>query len=91
VQPHQRDVTHLLAAAVQACHDMVPPDPVEPLLKQLVNQFVHDRACTEVIVVGLNVVRGIHLGRELSSEVKVQKEATMVEPIQQMRCLEGTV
>ncbi|CAL9036973.1 unnamed protein product, partial [Musa acuminata subsp. burmannicoides] len=23
VQPHQRDVTDLLAAAVQACHDMV--------------------------------------------------------------------
>lgn len=24
LQPHQRDVTNLLAAAVQACHDMVP-------------------------------------------------------------------
>lgn len=23
IQPHQRDVTNLLAAAVQACHDMV--------------------------------------------------------------------
>ncbi|GLJ17992.1 hypothetical protein SUGI_0317040 [Cryptomeria japonica] len=57
VQPHQRDVTQLLAAAVQACHDMVPPDAVEPLMKQLVNQFVHDRARTEVIAVGLNVVR----------------------------------
>eukprot|EP01018_Ginkgo_biloba_P024443 Gb_20290 [translate_table: standard] len=57
VQPHQRDVTHLLAAAVQACHDMVPPDAVEPLLRQLVNQFVHDRARTEAIAVGLNVVR----------------------------------
>lgn len=32
--------------------------------------------------------RGIHLGRELSSEVKVHKEATMVELMQQMRCLE---
>uniref|UniRef100_A0A0D6QXD4 Protein SDA1 n=1 Tax=Araucaria cunninghamii TaxID=56994 RepID=A0A0D6QXD4_ARACU len=59
VQPHQRDVTQLLAAAVQACHDLVPPDCVEPLLKQLVNQFVHDRARTEVIAVGLNVVREI--------------------------------
>lgn len=57
VQPHQRDVTQLLAAAVQACHDMVPPDAVEPLMRQLVNQFVHDRARTEVIAVGLNVVR----------------------------------
>ncbi|CAL9193319.1 unnamed protein product, partial [Musa hybrid cultivar] len=59
VQPHQRDVTDLLAAAVQACHDMVPPDAVEPLFKQIVNQFVHDRSRTEAIAVGLNVVREI--------------------------------
>ncbi|XP_072969918.1 uncharacterized protein [Typha angustifolia] len=61
VQPHQRDVTTLLAAAVQACHDMVPPDAVEPLFKQIVNQFVHDRSRTEAIAVGLNVVREICL------------------------------
>ncbi|XP_021727094.1 protein SDA1 homolog [Chenopodium quinoa] len=61
VQPHQRDITNLLAAAVQACHDMVPPDAVEPLFKQIVNQFVHDRSRTEAISVGLNVVREICL------------------------------
>ncbi|CAH1433941.1 unnamed protein product [Lactuca virosa] len=61
VQPHQRDVTNLFAAAVQACHDMVPPDAVEPLFKQIVNQFVHDRSRTESIAVGLNVVREICL------------------------------
>lgn len=61
VQPHQRDITSLLAAAVQACHDMVPPDAVEPLFRQVVNQFVHDRSRTEAIAVGLNVVREICL------------------------------
>ncbi|KAL0336052.1 UNVERIFIED_CONTAM: protein SDA1 [Sesamum radiatum] len=61
IQPHQRDVTNLLAAAVQACHDMVPPDAVEPLFKQIVNQFVHDRSRPEAISVGLNVVREICL------------------------------
>ncbi|XP_038895113.1 protein SDA1 homolog isoform X2 [Benincasa hispida] len=59
VQPHQRDITDLLASAVQACHDMVPPEAVEPLFKQIVNQFVHDRSRTEAIAVGLNVVREI--------------------------------
>lgn len=59
VQPHQRDVTTLLASAVQACHEMVPPDAVEPLFKQIVNQFVHDRSRPEAIAVGLNVVREI--------------------------------
>ncbi|KAK4791419.1 hypothetical protein SAY86_031832 [Trapa natans] len=61
VQPHQRDVTTLLAAAVQACHDMIPPDAVEPLFKQIVNHFVHDRSRPESIAVGLNVVREICL------------------------------
>uniref|UniRef100_A0A7N0UR20 Protein SDA1 n=1 Tax=Kalanchoe fedtschenkoi TaxID=63787 RepID=A0A7N0UR20_KALFE len=61
VQPHQRDITNLLAAAVQACHDMVPPDAVEPMFRQIVNQFVHDRSRTEAIAVGLNVVREICL------------------------------
>ncbi|KAK7819495.1 protein sda1 like protein [Quercus suber] len=61
VQPHQRDVTSLLAAAVQACHDMVPPDAVEPLFRKIVNQFVHDRSRPEAIAVGLNVIREICL------------------------------
>eukprot|EP00850_Spirogloea_muscicola_P008425 SM000045S16170 [mRNA] locus=s45:58613:62583:- [translate_table: standard] len=59
VQPHQRDVTHLLASLVQACHDLVPPENVEPVLRQLVNQFVHDRARPEVMAVGINTVREI--------------------------------
>ncbi|KAK7387547.1 hypothetical protein VNO78_28432 [Psophocarpus tetragonolobus] len=61
IQPHQRDITNLLAVAVQACHDMVPPDAVEPLFKQIVNQFVHDRSRPEAITVGLNAVREICL------------------------------
>ncbi|KAG9445522.1 hypothetical protein H6P81_011650 [Aristolochia fimbriata] len=60
-QPHQRDITSILAAAVQTCHEMVPPDAVEPLFRQIVNQFVHDRSRPEAIAVGLNVVREICL------------------------------
>lgn len=30
----------------------VPPDAVEPLFKQIVNQFVHDRSRPEVIFRG---------------------------------------
>ncbi|KAK1277174.1 hypothetical protein QJS04_geneDACA022145 [Acorus gramineus] len=29
---------------------MVPPDAVEPLFKQMVNQFVHDRSRIEEVV-----------------------------------------
>lgn len=59
IQPQQRDATHLLAAAAQACHDLVPPDAIEGLVRQLVNQFVHDRARPDVIAVGLHTMREI--------------------------------
>jgi len=61
VQPSQREVTRLLAAAATACHELVPPDVLEPLVRQLVNQFVHDRARPEVVAVGINTVREICL------------------------------
>ncbi|KAI0495776.1 hypothetical protein KFK09_022079 [Dendrobium nobile] len=71
VQPHQRDVTNLLAAGIQACHE-VPPDAVEPLFKQIVNQFVHDRSRPEAIAVGLNVVREMCLRMPLIGLVESQ-------------------
>lgn len=57
--PSQRDVTQILATLVQACHELVPPDTLEPVLRQLVDQFVHDRARPEVATIGLKVVREI--------------------------------
>ncbi|CAL9227604.1 unnamed protein product [Arabidopsis halleri] len=52
-----KDITQILAAAVQACHDRVPSDAVEPLFKKIVNVFLHDRSSPEAIPVALNVVR----------------------------------
>lgn len=52
-------MTRLLAAAATACHELVPPDALQPMLRQLVNQFIHDRARPEVAAVGLNAVREI--------------------------------
>ena len=48
LRPSQRDVVAVLAVAVQASHKLVPPDVLRPLLKQLVDQFVHDKARPEV-------------------------------------------
>lgn len=56
---------------------MVPPDAVEPLLKQLVNQFVHDRARTEVIAVGLNVVREICIRMPLLMTEDLLRDLTL--------------
>ena len=55
--PHHRDVSLLLSALVQASHDRVPPETLQPALRQLVDAFVHDRARPEVAVAGLKAVR----------------------------------
>ena len=44
---------------LQACHDLVPPDWLQPVMRHLCNQFVHDRARPEEITVGLKTVREI--------------------------------
>ncbi|RYR35292.1 hypothetical protein Ahy_A10g050449 isoform B [Arachis hypogaea] len=38
---------------------MVPPNEVEPLFYQIVNEFIHDRSRPEAMTVGLNAVREI--------------------------------
>jgi protein SDA1 len=70
-QPSSRDATRVLAAAAQAVHDEVPPDALQPLLRTLVDAFVHDRARPEVVAVGLAAVREIALRQPLvmSSEL----------------------
>eukprot|EP01026_Neomeris_dumetosa_P037271 TRINITY_DN3016_c0_g1_i6.p1 TRINITY_DN3016_c0_g1~~TRINITY_DN3016_c0_g1_i6.p1 ORF type:complete len:842 (+),score=199.65 TRINITY_DN3016_c0_g1_i6:114-2639(+) len=57
INPSQKDVTQVLAALVQACHEVVPPDVLQPVLRQLVDNFVHDRARPEVMTIGLKTVR----------------------------------
>lgn len=42
---------------VQAVHEELPPDTLAPILRQLVDQFVHDRARPEVMTLGLKTVR----------------------------------
>lgn len=49
LKPSQRDVVAVLASVVQACHKLVSPEVVRPLLSQLVDQFVHDKARPEVM------------------------------------------
>ncbi len=43
IAAHQKDVTVILASLVMACHELVPPETLAPVLKQLVDQFVHDK------------------------------------------------
>jgi len=60
-QPHQQNITHLLAILAQSIHPLVSPEVVEPLLIHISNTFVTDRRPNEVLAIGLNTIREICL------------------------------
>lgn len=59
MQPHQREVTKILQYAAQACHELIPPDILEPVIRSVANNFVSERNSVEVMTVGLNAIREI--------------------------------
>eukprot|EP00002_Diphylleia_rotans_P024805 TRINITY_DN4898_c0_g2_i4.p1 TRINITY_DN4898_c0_g2~~TRINITY_DN4898_c0_g2_i4.p1 ORF type:complete len:898 (+),score=268.29 TRINITY_DN4898_c0_g2_i4:45-2738(+) len=61
LQPHQKEITLLLAIVSQACHDLVPPDVMEPVIKCIADNFVSDRCTPAAMAIGLNTIREICL------------------------------
>uniref|UniRef100_A0A914KGD3 Protein SDA1 n=1 Tax=Meloidogyne incognita TaxID=6306 RepID=A0A914KGD3_MELIC len=60
LQPKQSQVTRLLLYAAQACHEFVPSDIIEQLVRVIAQNFVSDRNSEEAITVGLNTIREIY-------------------------------
>jgi protein SDA1 len=59
--PHQQHITNLMAITAQACHPLVTPEALDPIVKTIAFNFVSDRRTNEAIVVGLNTIREICL------------------------------
>ncbi|CCD23132.1 Sda1p NDAI_0B00980 [Naumovozyma dairenensis CBS 421] len=57
--PKQRDVTRIMSAAAQACHDMVPPEVLTVMVRKIADEFVSDGVASEVAAAGLNTIREI--------------------------------
>lgn len=55
--PHQRHVTNILAYLIQASHELVPNEELEPVAKHIANNFINDRSGAEHMAVGLNTIR----------------------------------
>jgi len=58
---HQQEVTRILAYLIQACHELVPPEDLLPVVKAIAYNFVTERCTNEVISVGINAIREIIL------------------------------
>lgn len=59
IQPHQKDVSKILAYTAQASHALVPPDTLVPVVMAIANNFISDHCRAEVIAAGLNGLREI--------------------------------
>ena len=59
LNPHQREVVHMLQYVAQASHELIPPETLEPAVKAIVNNFVTERNSGEVMAIGLNAMREI--------------------------------
>jgi protein SDA1 len=45
---HQKDVTQILAYLIQACHELVPPEDLMPIVKAIAHNFITERCTNEV-------------------------------------------
>jgi len=77
--PHQREVVRLLQFSAQGCHELVPPESVEPVLKAIVNNFVTERNSSEIMGVGLNAVR------ELCARCPLVMDADLLQDLAQFK------
>ncbi|KAJ1675149.1 Severe Depolymerization of Actin [Spiromyces aspiralis] len=59
LQPHQPEVTSILALLATATHNLVPPDVLQPLVRAIADNFVSDHCAPEVMAAGLNAIRSI--------------------------------
>ena len=57
LQPHQKEVTHILSYLAEATHEMVPYEDLQPLVHTICHNFITERNTNEAIAVGLNTVR----------------------------------
>jgi protein SDA1 len=56
MKPHQNDVIKVLTYTAQACHELVSPDVLQPVVRTLANNFVTDRTRGEVMQIGINAI-----------------------------------
>jgi protein SDA1 len=72
---HQQQVTQILAYLVQACHPLVPPEELQPVVRSIANNFIVDRVSEEVLAVGMNSVS------QIVTRVPLVMEGPEMEPL----------
>jgi protein SDA1 len=59
LKPSQEQAPRLLALFAQACHELVPPDELVPIVRHVADAFVSDRNASEAMALGINALREV--------------------------------
>ncbi|KAJ1848502.1 Severe Depolymerization of Actin [Coemansia sp. RSA 2708] len=77
LQPHQLEVTQILALLANASHAFTPPDVLQPLIRAIADNFVSDHCAPEVMCAGLNTVRAIAVRQPLAIDPDLLNDLIM--------------
>ncbi|KAJ1821133.1 Severe Depolymerization of Actin [Coemansia sp. RSA 2599] len=77
LQPHQAEVTQILAILATATNAFTPPDILQPLIRAIADNFVSDHCSPEVMCAGLNTIRAIAFRQPLSVEPDLLNDLVM--------------
>ncbi|CAH0363775.1 unnamed protein product [Pelagomonas calceolata] len=59
LKPSQEQAPRLLVLFAQACHELVPPDELVPIIRHVADAFVSDRNASEAMALGINALREV--------------------------------
>ena len=59
INPSQKELATIFAALIEASHDLVPPDDLNPILEKLFDNFVTEAIPPQQITIGLNTYREV--------------------------------
>jgi protein SDA1 len=57
LQPHQKNITQILALLCDSVHALVPPDTVLEVVRAIANAFVGEGRNSDCIIIGINSIR----------------------------------
>lgn len=82
LSPTQSEITVILAALIETCHDIIPPGELEPVMHKLFDNFVSETLPAPYITIGLNAVREII---ERAPYVISQEYITVIETLKEFK------
>ena len=67
LESHEKDkVGEVFAMVIEACHELIPPEEVKPLIEKIIANFITEYCGNQHITIGLNTIREILLRMPLA-------------------------